>query len=247
MALVIDLKPNEKLLVGSTMITNDNQRTRLHIDGDAPVLREKDTMTVQDAVTPSKKLYFAIQSMYLVPADKALDFLDDYFDHYKTIKDLAPHISHFLNDISIEVMHGTYYKALKLVQDLINFEKDGQEPDHNIQDAAQELNSNMMEAQMLMQSAQQLQNAYDNWDEMTDEDKETVISYNRKLWMVFFDGSNPQMQGKSNKFAIAANITNLYNFIAGRSKQVLSDNSRDGLVALINLNTEAALAMQRTA
>jgi flagellar protein FlbT len=247
MALVIDLKPNEKLLVGSTMITNDNQRTRLHIDGDAPVLREKDTMTVQDAVTPSKKLYFAIQSMYLVPADKALDFLDDYFDHYATIKDFAPHISHFLNDISIEVMHGTYYKALKLVQDLINFEKDGQEPASNIKEAEKELNSNMMEAKMLMQSAQQLQDVYDQWDEMTDTDKETTISYNRKLWMVFFDGSSSQMQGQSEKFAITTNITNIYNFIAGRSKQVLADNNKDGLLTLINLNAEAALAMQRTA
>jgi flagellar protein FlbT len=247
MALVIDLKPNEKLLVGSTTITNDNQRTRLHIDGDAPVLREKDTMTMEDAVTPSKKLYFTIQSMYLAPADRALDHLDSYFSHYGTIKKLVPHISHFLNDISIEVLQGTYYKGLKLVQDLINFEKNGEEPAHNAQQADKAMNANMMEAQMLTQAAQQLQDVYDQWDNLPDADKETVISYNRKLWMVFFDGANAQMKGQGEKFSISANITNLYNYISIRSKTVLQGGDKEVLKTLIDLNIESALAMQRAA
>ena len=60
MALVIDLKPNEKVIIGSSTITNDKQRTRLRIEGDAPILREKDTLTPEQATTPSKKLYLTI-------------------------------------------------------------------------------------------------------------------------------------------------------------------------------------------
>ena len=42
MALIIDLKPNEKVLVGTAVITNDKSRSRLHISGEAAILREKD-------------------------------------------------------------------------------------------------------------------------------------------------------------------------------------------------------------
>ncbi|MDE2337044.1 MAG: flagellar biosynthesis repressor FlbT, partial [Alphaproteobacteria bacterium] len=45
MALIIDLKPNERLIIGSALVTNDEARTRLHIEGSAPILREKDIMT----------------------------------------------------------------------------------------------------------------------------------------------------------------------------------------------------------
>jgi flagellar protein FlbT len=58
MALIIDLKPGEKILVGTAVITNDSQRTRLHISGDAAILREKDVMKEEEANTPSKKNLF---------------------------------------------------------------------------------------------------------------------------------------------------------------------------------------------
>ena len=55
MALVIDLKPGEKILIGEAVITNDSQRTRLHIAGDAPIMREKDVLQETEADTPSKR------------------------------------------------------------------------------------------------------------------------------------------------------------------------------------------------
>jgi flagellar protein FlbT len=64
-ALVIDLKPQEKILIGEAVITNSSQRTRLHIAGDAPILREKDIMQEDEADTPCKKVYFMIQCMYI--------------------------------------------------------------------------------------------------------------------------------------------------------------------------------------
>ena len=38
MALKVELKPGEKLLVGNCIITNSDQRTRLFIEGRAPVI-----------------------------------------------------------------------------------------------------------------------------------------------------------------------------------------------------------------
>ncbi len=72
MALIIDLKPEEKLIIGSSVITNDRQRTRLRIEGQAPILREKDTLSPDQATTPVKKMYLTIQKMYLERSDYAL-------------------------------------------------------------------------------------------------------------------------------------------------------------------------------
>ena len=45
MALKVELKPNERIIVGNAVIRNDEQRTRLFIEGEAPILREKDILT----------------------------------------------------------------------------------------------------------------------------------------------------------------------------------------------------------
>jgi flagellar protein FlbT len=247
MALVIDLKPEEKLIVGSTVITNDSQRTRLRIDGDAPILREKDTMTEEEATTPAKKLYLSIQKMYLQPADTALNGLDDYYRYFESIRTLAPHISDFLNDISQHILQGTYYKALKSVQDLMNFEAEGKEPEANQPQAEKDMSSNKMEAQMLSQAAEQLQQLYDNWDETPEPDRETIISYNRKLWMVFFDGAKTNTPQAAQGFDVTANITHLYNFIHRRSGEILKSGDKESLKTLIFINTQAATALQRAA
>ena len=65
MALKVELKPGEKLIVGSCVITNSDQRTRLFIEGKAPILREKDILSAATADTPAKAIYLAIQIIYL--------------------------------------------------------------------------------------------------------------------------------------------------------------------------------------
>ena len=51
MALKVELKPHEKILIGECVITNGDQRTRFIVDGSAPILREKDIMTAEQADT----------------------------------------------------------------------------------------------------------------------------------------------------------------------------------------------------
>ena len=51
MALKIELKPGERIILGDCVVTNADQRTRLVIEGDAPILREKDIMTPRVAPT----------------------------------------------------------------------------------------------------------------------------------------------------------------------------------------------------
>ena len=68
MALKVELKPNERIIIGACVITNTDQRARLLIDGDRiPILREKDILTPETADTPAKLIYLAVQLMYLSP------------------------------------------------------------------------------------------------------------------------------------------------------------------------------------
>ncbi len=122
MALVIDLKPQEKILIGEAVITNSAQRTRLHIAGDAPILREKDIMQEQDADTPCKKVYFLIQCMYISPDPK--QYHDRYFALIKDIQKASPSSSIFFMQINDHIISGTYYKALKIANQLNEHERE---------------------------------------------------------------------------------------------------------------------------
>lgn len=120
MALIIDLKPGEKVLIGTAVITNDNQRTRLHISGGTPILREKDIMQETDATSPSRKIYFLLQCMYL--ARNPRDYHAKYFTLMKMIQDAAPSTSIFCMKINAQLIQGHYYKALREARDLISHE-----------------------------------------------------------------------------------------------------------------------------
>jgi flagellar protein FlbT len=120
MALIIDLKPGEKFLIGTAVMTNDSQRTRLHISGDTPILREKDIMQEAEATSPCRKIYFLLQCMYL--ARNPRDYHAKYFTLMKMIQDAAPSTSIFCMKINAQLVQGHYYKALREARELITHE-----------------------------------------------------------------------------------------------------------------------------
>lgn len=122
MALVIDLKPGEKVLIGEAVITNDSQRTRLQISGKAAILRQKDVMKEEDANTPCKRAYFLIQCMYM--ANNPQPYHKRYFDTIQEIQHAVPKLSFFFLSINEKIMSGTYYKAMKEARDLIKLEQE---------------------------------------------------------------------------------------------------------------------------
>lgn len=122
MALVIDLKPGEKILIGSAVITNDTQRTRLHISGEAPILREKDVMKEEDADSPCKKIYFLVQCMYMSKSPK--EYHSKYFALVKDIQTAAPHTAILFLNINERIIEGYYYKAMREARELIKLEEE---------------------------------------------------------------------------------------------------------------------------
>ena len=122
MALVIDLKPGEKILIGTAVITNDSTRTRLHIAGDAPIMREKDVLQEEDANTPCRKIYFLIQCMYL--ARNPREYYKTYFDMIRDIQEASPSCAIFFMQINDHIITGHYYKAMKVARELIEHERE---------------------------------------------------------------------------------------------------------------------------
>ncbi|MDA7949628.1 MAG: flagellar biosynthesis repressor FlbT [Hyphomicrobiaceae bacterium] len=122
MALKVEIKPGERIIVGDAVITNDGNRARLIVEGDAPILREKDILRPEDADTPCKKIYLVVQMMYL--AEDPRMHHDMYFQLIKDIQTAAPSTMYQIDRINDQILAGSYYKALKEAKALIEYEKE---------------------------------------------------------------------------------------------------------------------------
>jgi len=122
MALKVELKPGEKLLVGNCIITNSDQRTRLFIEGRAPILREKDILTSETANTPARRIYLAIQLMYI---DEDMEAARSaYTKLSEEFLEAVPSAHEIINQINNEILTGALYKALKAAQRLTEYEQE---------------------------------------------------------------------------------------------------------------------------
>src|SRR3990170_5486412 len=122
MSLKVELKPHERLIVGNCVITNSDQRTRLFIDGKAPILREKDILTFESANSPAKRIYLAVQLMYIYEDVERMR--KDYFTLINEIVTAAPSTTPIVDEINNEILTGSLYKALKAAKKLIQYEQD---------------------------------------------------------------------------------------------------------------------------
>jgi len=120
-ALKIELRPNERVIIGDCVVTNVDQRARLLIEGKVPILREKDIMTLSSANTPAKRIYLAVQLMYT--AKRPMDHHPLYFRLVRDIIHAAPSTRVFIERINNLILTGDLYKALKETRKLIAYEK----------------------------------------------------------------------------------------------------------------------------
>jgi flagellar protein FlbT len=121
MALKVELKPHERIIIGACVITNTDQRAKLLIEGDRiPILREKDILTPDTANTPAKLIYLAVQLMYLSPDPMAHH--PTYFNLIKDVLRTAPSAWPFIEAINTHILNGDLYHALKESKKLIAHE-----------------------------------------------------------------------------------------------------------------------------
>ena len=104
MALKVELKPGERVIIGDCVVTNADQRTRLIIEGDTPILREKDILTADSANTPAKRIYLAVQLMYL--SKNATPHHETYFALMRDILQAAPSTWRYIESINNHILTG---------------------------------------------------------------------------------------------------------------------------------------------
>ena len=120
MALKVELKPFEQIIIGQSVITNTDARTTLKIEGHAPILREKDILTAGTANTPVKRLYLCVQMMYL--EDDIPKYQDLYMGFVKDLLEAVPRFRHSIETASKLILSGSLYNSLKEIQKLIEQE-----------------------------------------------------------------------------------------------------------------------------
>lgn len=121
MPIILDIKPGESIIIGKGVITNNGQyNTSLAIEGNLPILHEKELLRESSADSACKRLYLTIQTMYLSEAADQLH--ETYLAQLRGIEQAAPSTAPYLKKISDEIQAGRYHKALKEAKRLIQRE-----------------------------------------------------------------------------------------------------------------------------
>ncbi len=123
MALKITLKPGERMIIGGAVVTNGSAKANLIVENPVPILREKDILSAEQANSPARRIYFAIQLMY-IDGNNLTDHHKAYWKLVREFLSAAPGALEIVERISREILNGSYYQALKTGKKLIAYEEE---------------------------------------------------------------------------------------------------------------------------
>lgn len=243
MPLKIELKPNERIILGNCLVTNAERRTRLVIDGDVPILREKDIMSEGCADSPARHIYFAVQLMYT--SKDSQQHHADYMRLARDIVHLAPATRPLIDRINNRILTGELYKALKEVRKLIVYEEENLPMNYAAQayakTAKETLPPRELEATLLLKAAARLQAVHDSW-----RDKPTglneAIMYNRRLWTVFLDAVTAD--GNKLPAKTRENLTRLGVYVMAETFSLMTNPQPSHLNSIIKINRGLAAGLR---
>jgi flagellar protein FlbT len=120
--LLIKLAPGEKIVINGVVVENGGDHTTLRILNQAHVLRAKDILTFDEANSPAKRVYYALQCLYLFPdhqeqyLDSARQFIDDFA---KAVPSSGPLITEIIDHLK----RSDSYQMLKVAKKLVEYER----------------------------------------------------------------------------------------------------------------------------
>jgi len=124
MALKITLKPGERMVIGGAVLTNGNSAScDLVIENKTPILRQKDILTEEKADSPCRRVYYAIQLMYVDEHNLAA-YHKAYWELVKDLVRAAPSTVVLIDSINEHILQRQYYQALKMTKRLIEYERE---------------------------------------------------------------------------------------------------------------------------
>jgi flagellar biosynthesis repressor protein FlbT len=242
--LKIELKPNERVILGECVVTNAERRTRLVIDGDVAILREKDIMTAGGADTPAKRIYLAVQLIYT-----SKDPEEHYAAYLRLARDImrvAPETAVFIDRINNRILTGELYKALKEARKLIACEEEKLQMNYATKAYAKTAKETQspreLEANLLLKAAAKLQAVHEAWKDRKPKGLNDALLYNRRLWTVFIDAVTQD----DNKLPVAVrkNITQLGMHVLRETFALMTNPQREQLTAIIKVNRGIAAGLR---
>ena len=124
MPLKIQLKPKERVIINGAVVEgHPDNRTEIVVLNNASVMRQKHILQEGEADTPVKRLYFALQMLY-IDEDHRPTYEATFHKYHKDLTDTLtlPIVTTSLVLIDEAVAKGKYYDAMKVARDLIKVE-----------------------------------------------------------------------------------------------------------------------------
>jgi flagellar biosynthesis repressor protein FlbT len=241
--LKIELKPGERIILGDCVVTNDNRRTRLTIDGAVPILRDKDIMTARRANTPAKRIYLAIQRIYT--ATRPREEFALYLRLVRKILETTPELQPLIDGINNRILTGDLYKALKEASKLVAYERDRLTMNHAARAYAKVAKETAppreLEATLLLKAAAKLQAVHDAWPQKSSQFDDAIL-YNRKLWTVFLDTVN--RDDNQLPKPVRNNLVQLGMFVMNETFAAMTKPTLNQLKAMIKVNRGIAAGLR---
>lgn len=121
MPLRIKLPTKERIIINGAVIENAGEATTLVLLNPADVLRRKEVLQERDAITPARRVYYALQCAYAFFQER-----DQYLENFKKLigeyEEAAPSAAALCADIRNLVGEQKFYNALRVTQQLIEHE-----------------------------------------------------------------------------------------------------------------------------
>ena len=121
MPLKLSLTKGERLVVNGAVIKNDGPDTSLVFENRAHILRQKDIMTNEDASTPARRVYLAVQCAYMFP-ERQSEHLQTFRTMLDDFLEAAPSSAELARTLGTFADRGDLYGALKECRKLIEHE-----------------------------------------------------------------------------------------------------------------------------
>src|SRR6185369_1474428 len=99
MSLKITLKPHEKVIIGGAVIKNGASACHLQVENNVPILRQADIITEHEANTPCRRIYMAIQLMY-IDEKLSAEIHPLYWELVRDLLEAAPSMKDLISQIS---------------------------------------------------------------------------------------------------------------------------------------------------
>ena len=109
------------ITIGEIVPINSSIRASLLANGDAPILRENDTVAAKTANTPVRRLGFCARMMY--PKSDIRRYRTSYPGLVRDLRGTIPEFLDPIDPVSDHVSGGSHYKGLKEIRKLMKREE----------------------------------------------------------------------------------------------------------------------------